>query len=435
MTSRNERDPAPRRFDAFPLGWSLAAAALGWAIAVHHGVGPVPAGGHSAWYEPTGWLLDLLAATTLGAWLDTPLRSLVAFTLLSLALAAAVFATTRSAVARTLAVAAALATALFLFYGLGGNRSAIWTFFGWRGSAVMALFALVMAAALCAPSLGGSWLRRGWPVRLALYLPIAAVVIIALRDVTGTDPKLAFAISPWPVVTMFGIEIGVSLVVALVAATALVLSLVAATRLASGQRVLAVGVALGTLAAVAVLLRPQPGLALAAGALLIGVLAALVAARLAGPESRSGVTAAARSCAAGAILVALPVSTGLTLVNRDYVATREGAAKRINEALKRYFERKDGYPDTLEQLVATKDLPAVPRPQVGFGVGGEPSFTYQNFGTSYILEFSAPRWVQCAYSPPWGDDALEEEDAADDGGGHDALAGSWSCPRKPPELW
>lgn len=466
MTPSNEPARALRRLDAFPLGWILTVAALGYALAVHHGVGPVPPGGASTWFQPTGWLLDLLAATTLGAWLDTPTRGLGAFTMPALALAAAVFATTRSALARTLAVAAALATALFLFYGLGGNRSAIWTFFGWRGSAVMTLFALVMAAALCAPWLGASWLRRGWPLRIALYLPLLAGVVVALRDVTGTNPKLAFAISPWPVVTMFGIEIGASLVVALVAIAALVLSLVAATRLSPGRRLLALALALGTLVALAVLLRPQPGLALACVALVLGVLAAAVATRLTGPATGSRVAAAARACAAGAVLAALPIGVGLAWVNRDYVVTREGAAKQINEALKHYFEREEGYPDTLEELVAAKDLPAVPHPQVGFGVDGEASFTYQNFGTSYILEFSAPRWVQCAYNPPWGDEELEDEaetedardgappavaegddadgvpgedvasnDGAGDDAASDAMPGSWSCPRKPPELW
>jgi len=461
VTLSNGAAPPPRRFDAFPLGWILALAALGWAFAVYRGVGPVPPGGARSWLEPGGWLLDVLAATSLGAWLDTPLRGLVAFTLPALALAAAVFATTRSALARTLSIGSLIAVAVFLFYGLGGNRAAIWSFFGWRGSAVMTLFALVMAAAFCAPFLGASWLRRGWPLRLALYLPIVAVVVVALRDVTGTNPRLAFAISPWPVVTMFGIEIGASVVVLLVAAVALLLALAASSRLAVGGRVAAIGVVLGTLVALAVLLRPQPGLAFAVAACALAAAAIVAILRLA-PGRRDGLAFAAHASAVGAILVALPIGVGLAWVDRDYTATREGAAKQINEALKHYFERESGYPDTLEELVASKDLPAVPMPQVGFGVDGEPAFTYQNFGTSYILEFSAPRWVQCAYNPPWGDEDLEEEEeegaaaepaappsadadgvpgeelASNDEAGDavsDAMPGSWSCPRKPPELW
>ena len=56
---------------------------------------------------------------------------------------------------------------------------------------------------------------------------------------------------------------------------------------------------------------------------------------------------------------------------------------------------------------------------------------YQNFGDSYLLEFSAPRWIQCAYNPPWRLEPGEEIEPGDE----DALSGSWSCPQKPPELW
>ena len=67
---------------------------------------------------------------------------------------------------------------------------------------------------------------------------------------------------------------------------------------------------------------------------------------------------------------------------------------------------------------------------------GRQEFVYQNFGESYLLEFSAPRWIQCAYNPPYREDegeAAEEGAAAepDDGMGR----GEWSCPSKPPELW
>jgi len=443
---------------AAPLGSILTLAALGWAFAVHHGVGPVPPGGPRAWYDSRGWLLDTLAATSLGAWLDTPLRGLVAFTLPSAALATAVFATTRSSLARTLAVASLLATALFLFYGLDGDRAQIWTFFRWRGSAVMTLFALVLAAAVCAPFLATSWLRRGWPARLALFVPVAALVVVALRDVTGTNPRLQFAISPWPVVTMFGVEIGASVVAALLGVAALVLAVAGASRLAPASRALAGAGALVGIVGVPALIRPQPGLSLA---LLAGGIAgaALVVARLLAAPGR--LAGAARALAVGTLLVTLPIVVGLTWVNHDYVATREGAAKQINDALQRYFAREQAYPDTLEELVEAKDLPAVPVPQVGFGVDGAATFTYENFGTSYILEFSAPRWVQCAYNPPWSDEAgddgehaagahaaasapadSDDDDASgDDGAAHDggadgtSMPGAWSCPRKPPELW
>jgi hypothetical protein len=85
-------------------------------------------------------------------------------------------------------------------------------------------------------------------------------------------------------------------------------------------------------------------------------------------------------------------------------------------------------------------------PEIGFPLASrdELDFTYQGFGTSYLLEFSAPRWVQCAYNPPYADEEGEEnmDDAVsagvgDDGEDDDAESGggSWSCPSKPPELW
>ena len=61
-----------------------------------------------------------------------------------------------------------------------------------------------------------------------------------------------------------------------------------------------------------------------------------------------------------------------------------------------------------------------------------------------LLEFAAPRWVQCAYNPPYGDEDFGEDDFFDDTEegledlgyeDEDLGAGSWSCPEKPPELW
>ena len=74
-------------------------------------------------------------------------------------------------------------------------------------------------------------------------------------------------------------------------------------------------------------------------------------------------------------------------------------------------------------------LAEIPRPHVGFASRQE--FVYQNFGESYLLEFSAPRWIQCAYNPPFEDEPGEEPDPED---GED-LGGAWCCPQKPPELW
>ena len=86
--------------------------------------------------------------------------------------------------------------------------------------------------------------------------------------------------------------------------------------------------------------------------------------------------------------------------------------------------------------MAAGDLAATPTTRIGFAVLSDRAFTYQNFGTNYILEFSAPRWIQCAYNPPWSDGLTDEEMAELEEDGEEAdPGGAWSCPSKPPELW
>ena len=133
----------------------------------------------------------------------------------------------------------------------------------------------------------------------------------------------------------------------------------------------------------------------------------------------------------GAGLVALPLAAGQAWAFFDYQLTREVRARAIIEALERHIERESHYPDSLEALVEAGDLKEIPRPSIGVGPGvGEP-FLYQSFGASYLLEFTATRWVQCAYTPaPIYDDDEDPEEYADD-----ELGESWSCPSRPPELW
>jgi hypothetical protein len=137
--------------------------------------------------------------------------------------------------------------------------------------------------------------------------------------------------------------------------------------------------------------------------------------------------------AVGALATAAPVLVGMAVVERDYTFTRDFRARVITEALQAYYDSEEAYPDRLSELVGRGLLDAVPVPRVGFSFIEKPRFVYQNFGISYLLEFSTPRWVQCAYNPPYQDEEeVEEEAEAEDEGD---LPGSWSCPSKPPELW
>jgi len=448
----------PSRAARLPLGGLLLLALLAWAFAIHHGIGPTPTKGAFAWWQPRGFLTNWLQATSLGLWIDSPRKGIVAFSLPAVLLLVAIFATTRSALVRTIGLGALLATLLFLFYGMGETRPVIWGFFRWRGSAVMVCTAFLTAAALCAPLLAGSWLKQAWPLRLASYLPVFALVVWTQRNITGTDPRLPFAISPWPVVSFFGIEIGGALIAGGLACLALLLAGAGSLRARPVVAFLTIALALATPVAW-VWFRLGTDMPLLLGVIGLASLALAASVKRRAPERGlrpEGIPGAAQRVAVGALLVALPILCGDFAVTHDYTVTRSQNAQQIIDALARYYQREHSYPESLEQLVAAKDLTEVPRPQIGFGRGSD-LFTYQNFGASYILEFSAQRWMQCAYNPPWSDDTDRPSDeprpsagAPTNPPGEDAVAasqsqedatedelihGAWSCPTKPPELW
>jgi len=122
--------------------------------------------------------------------------------------------------------------------------------------------------------------------------------------------------------------------------------------------------------------------------------------------------------------VAAPVLAGEALAYADYAYTRDVLARRVIEGL----EREQLYPDDLETLLETGDLAAIPTPIQGFGTNDQNRFEYHNFGMSYLLAYTATRWVQCAYTPPL---VYEDEEEL----GEDAGAEAWTCPSRRPELW
>ena len=68
--------------------------------------------------------------------------------------------------------------------------------------------ALTVGFSLAAPWLARSWRALSVPLRIALYAPILLGAVVLLRNVTGTNEALPFAISPWPAVPVFGLEVG-----------------------------------------------------------------------------------------------------------------------------------------------------------------------------------------------------------------------------------
>ena len=205
-----EATPAKRSVPLPWAGWILTALLLAYAALLHRGIGPIPSNLESNWYNPSTFLLDALMASGSGDAMESVGSAIALLALPALATAVAVFFTTRSAVARMLSTASVIAVAVFVYYGV--QAPGVWSFFHWRWSGCVVLFSLCLGAALTAPLLAESWKRRGWPLRLILYLPLFAAVVVFERNVTGTDDSLIFAISPWPVVQVFGLEVFASII-------------------------------------------------------------------------------------------------------------------------------------------------------------------------------------------------------------------------------
>jgi hypothetical protein len=434
----------------------LVAASIGYALAIHHGFGPRPEVPDSAlrWWSPRGFAMQALIGTSWEWLLEDRGKGMAILGAPSLLLLASVFATTRSALARVTALIATFATLLFLYYALGvGVTQVAWNFFHWRASATMLAVAAVTGSAIGSPLLAASWLRLGWPARLAWILPVIALVLAVERDVTGTNDALPFAISPWPAVQVFGFEAIGTTIAAQLAGVALALFGVRSWRKSkrrfSGALLILAGIATPALAwrAFSLLeLLPfrvtQDRMIGAAIFCIVLIVLAAVGARF--DPKRLRTRAIHAGVAAG--LVGVPLFIGTGWARWDYTRTRDQNARRIIDALATYFARESVYPDELRQLVEAGLLDTIPKPEIGFAIGntGQTEFTYQAFGTSYLLEFSAPRWVQCAYNPPYDEDEEEElaapvaEDdpaAGTDADAEDLGGGSWSCPSKPPELW
>jgi len=423
---------------------ALLVALFGWAALLHHGLGPRPDLGLE-WHSPRGFLARALLASSWDSLVATRWKGFLAFWTPALLLATACWFTTRSALLRTLAVSAAIAAAIFVFYALGGGASRVaWTFFDWRASGTMLALAFVVGAVLLSPWLAASWLRLGGPLRVLTFAPAALGVVAIERGVTGTNEGLPFAISPWPVVPVFGLEVFGTIFASLLAGAALGLlglALRARGRTRTGFVLVAVGLALpaGWLA-----LGGQgflPFRAAARGFTIATVACVLVLAFVAAPvRDATRLQRRARVFGAAALLLGLPLLVGQAWARLDYSRNRDVYAQRVIDALAGYYAREQMYPDTLTELVDSGDLTAIPEPRVGFAwLDDDSRFTYQAFGTSYLLEFPAPRWVQCTYNPPYDDfeETADDEDAsADDSAESDEdMGGVWTCPTKPPELW
>lgn len=447
-------DAARSSATRFVVPGVLLLATLGWTLLVHHGLGPRPEVPTSElrWWSPRGFWTNSLLGSSWEWMLTDRAKGMAVFGVPSLVLLLGVWGTTRSALVRVTALVATFAAFLFLFYALGsGVTQVAWTFFHWRASGTMLAVAAVIGATLGSPWLAASWLRLGWPARTAWILPIVLLVLVVERNVTGTNDSLPFAISPWPAVQVFGFEAIGTTIAAQLAGAGLALIGVRAWRKSKrplfGMAAILAGVAVPALAwrafAALELLPFRVTESRTIGAAV--ACAVLVVAGAAGVRfDAKRLHLRSLHMLVAAALVGLPLFVGTAWARWEYTLTRDGSAQRIIDALAKFYERESVYPDDLDQLVSSGFLDSVPRPTIGFVAPGEERapFTYQAFGTSYLLEFSAPRWVQCAYNPPYDADEGEDEEPVataavegEDAEEEDLGGGAWSCPSKPPELW
>lgn len=438
----NGDDNAKKTLLPTAVGWIALLALAGYATWLHQGLGSAPGGWASLWWHPTSFLL---LNPTVGGWTDVPAQGTFYLSLPSLVLGTVVFLGTRSAIARTLAVSLGVAGVVFcvVAFTAGGT----WELFHWRLSVVLVLIGLAVGCAVMSPALAAAWLRRGPWVRALIYLPIAFAVVALMRNATGTDEALPANFSPWPGITVIGLETGAYTVVG--ALFGLAIGLAALGQWGKRPLVVLLGVVVGC--AFPALWVHQRFSSTGAESLVPMVVLTAIALGLAS-ITRSGDRAAqltrrAARFALGASLVLLPIFAGRAWAAADYTVNKFVRARIATDALAEYYAKEGVYPERLSELTDQGYLDELPRPRVGFdlfyqlGLLPPIQFDYRGLGSSYVLEFNSTEWVQCAYNPPWsaaagGEYADEYADEYAEGEDADnSTTEAWSCPDTRPALW
>jgi hypothetical protein len=448
------------------LAFLLAVTAL--AVFYHYffGVGPTPSEyiEDLEWWRPWGTATHWLPLASLATLAQGPMpRALLAIGLVSLppvALCVAGMRLLRSAFARSYLLFLTLMMLAFVYYGYRAGQ--VWRFFEWRFVAVCASFAAVVSVLLFAPSLFESlWRRSRALAGLGALLVLAAIFLLS-TEVTGTNSRMPFNVSPWPIVTLFGFLLAGGLIAATHAGSGAALWLRARLKgiggyLAGAVVAWVVGFAAGT----AVFTEPA-GRGLTA---LIALVCAVVWMFAERRDPNVGHKGFFRLATGAVLLLALIGSSRVGGVMQRHA--RDVRALQVLDALEAYKKAEGTYPEKLEELVP-KYLAEVPRPGIGLLGNEDDRFSYSNYGDSYALEFASVLWVQCQYSPPYefasGEAGEDDSEAASDKAAppeafekyadvaaakpptaeelaakatlaQHGLNGSWSCPEEPPKLW
>ena len=413
-----------------PVGWLSVALNFAFSAYGYYGFAPPPDGMPTDWWHGRTYILDY---ETMGGFVDDPVSGALLFGIPAVLLFITTVLTTRSAIARTLSLGFGLTAVLFALGGFAGAGP--WVLFSWRFTVVMTSIGCAVAAACMAPLLVERWLRFSSPARIAIYFPIFFGLMAAVRGATGTSEHMAFMVSPWPIFTTYGL-VTLALLVSVVlfaVATGLV-------SLASGKMNGAAGA--GMLTAFAI---PIGWIAYAGTELPIetGLIPALVAMALIGISvSRPGAGSREDNLlqrgykvGLGAALTFVPIFAGQALATGDYASNRNVRAPQVIEALQNHIKVEEFYPETLNGLVETGYLDEMPKPRVGFqfleliGLADEVKYRYNEYGSSFILEFDASLWTQCSYSGNYYFDEEEEEEFEEE------EEPEWSCLNKSPALF
>jgi len=406
-----------------PGGWTplpafaLALSTLAYAALIHHGLGAPPGGLATDWWQPTGFLRDW---PWIGRWIGTPGVGIALLAAPTAAILGLLYVRPAPALARALAAMSTASVAILAFYGLLPSAYGVWSFFHWRGSAVMLVSGALLGCTLAAPDLARGLRRCPAALQIALYGSVFFGVSALIRNATGWDPYLSFNVSPWPAVPVLALEIGAYTWVGALTGMAIAAASVASATTAAGRATgLTVGVFWPVLWFGFGFPHTDAGLLFAG----LGISAALVAvAVLTRAGGRAALAERAMALGLGATLVALPLVTGRALADGDFTVSKHVRARVVIDALAAHYDEEGIYPETLDELVEWGMLEEVPTPRVGsglwhtLGVTDQYEFDYRNLGSSYVLEFVATEWVMCSYNPPWEDDFADEDDARADFG-------------------
>ncbi|MCP5039947.1 MAG: hypothetical protein GY944_02885 [bacterium] len=434
MTAQSEATPPAGATRVHTLlGWLTVAANLAFTGWSYYGYAPPPEGMPTDWWHGRTFILDW---ESMGAYVDAPLTGAALWTIPAAVICIATFFTTRSAIARLLSLTCAITC--FFYAAAGFAAGTVWMLFSWRLTAVMELTALALAATSTSALLAERWLKLGWGPRLFVYVPLFFIIMAAVRGATGTNEALSFGVSPWPILTTFGLDNVVFVLCGLLFATAIGVLALSRDRL---DQVARAGLVIAVVLPGLWIQLRLPGLhpwTLFAVTLAVVVMVG-AASFFRASDSEGGLVGRGFRIALGAALVFVPILSGSALAKGDFAVNRYVLSPVVIEALQAHIKAEEFYPEKLEDLVEGGYVDEAPKPHVGFdvleqlGLADPVAYRYNEYGSSFVLEFDSSLWVQCQYSGNYYFDDEEEEVYEDDEDWEEEES-EWSCLDKRPAL-